>query len=516
MARRIALLECSAEIWQRAAASLPNHSVEVVYWSAARAPSEEIRALFPNCFFQRSSFAKRGAPVLEDAPEDGFDDACEAVWRNEYQTVLSQMERFDLYSRDFSTLERGRLFRRYLLVWSRFLSELKPDLLVFPVVPHVAYDYVAFRLAQEKGIQTLFFQPVTVLGPFYSHRSKELREPRSVPVLGRFEELESSVSTPNPIYGSEDLELYDLFSSTDDESIPESERFWNGPSDFASRVARFARIASRAVPLSGKYFKLDPDDFAFKRKGSPFLWTSSRKYPVIVRLWHVILSALDSYSLKRFYESVAVGSLTGLDSESCVYLPLSYQPELSSNPIAGVYENQELFVQAVLAALPSGWKLIVKEHPSQFDPRRQASPLRSRDWYRELVADARVVMVSAKFRSVELIRRSRATVCLSGTSAIEAVCNGVPALVFAFTWFSGLTGVKKISSYRELSTTLQSIEKVTPASRIEVARFFAAVRAANVKVFLDQTSFSSTFEQNLHEASEALVASLVASLQRPR
>ena len=51
-----------------------------------------------------------------------------------------------------------------------------------------------------------------------------------------------------------------------------------------------------------------------------------------------------------------------------VYVPLHLQPERSTNPLGGVFDEQYLMVGMISSELPSGWRIYVKEHPSQFAP----------------------------------------------------------------------------------------------------------------------------------------------------
>jgi len=109
-----------------------------------------------------------------------------------------------------------------------------------------------------------------------------------------------------------------------------------------------------------------------------------------------------------------------LPQKGFIYYPLHMQPEASSMPLAGIYADQQVVVEAISNALPRGLKLVVKEHPLQFTTSDKLS-FRSVAFYSSLKSLDNVVLAHHKAPAAPLIRNCLAAVTLTGTTALEAL-----------------------------------------------------------------------------------------------
>jgi len=140
--------------------------------------------------------------------------------------------------------------------------------------------------------------------------------------------------------------------------------------------------------------------------------------------------------LKAKYESLTED--IDLD-QAYIYFPLHLQPELTSQPEAGYFEDQYLALETLLQALPEDTFVYVKENPRQFDINiNTLSAMHFRDTYDYdlFTKDPRVKFVPQSIKSEELIEKAQITVTLTGTAGWEALELGKPCITFGSPWYS--------------------------------------------------------------------------------
>jgi hypothetical protein len=139
-----------------------------------------------------------------------------------------------------------------------------------------------------------------------------------------------------------------------------------------------------------------------------------------------------------------------------VVLFLNWQPEATSLPAGFGYAQQLAAVISIVAALPEGVRLLVREHPSTFtnmaDP-RQRNPW----WYEQIISVQNVQLVSMEIDPYTLIDQALATITITGTVAFESVIRGSPAVVMGCGPLSHipLNGVHRFENISALRQFLQ-------------------------------------------------------------
>ena len=83
----------------------------------------------------------------------------------------------------------------------------------------------------------------------------------------------------------------------------------------------------------------------------------------------------------------------------------------------------------------------------------------------------------------ELIEKSSAVITISGTTGLEAVVHGKPAIVFADVIYDSISSVHRVKEIEKLPELIKQclIEKVDME---EVTKFFNKVLKKNLKLFL--------------------------------
>ena len=209
----------------------------------------------------------------------------------------------------------------------------------------------------------------------------------------------------------------------------------------------------RFIKYPSRWFKLS--DYSGT---NPF-----RLFPLLV----FIVSRLRNNSLK-----VQLKKFTDLEAaignESFVYYPLHYEPERTTNPDGGIYQDQLINIILLRKYLPRSVKIVVKEHPAQFMRARTGYRGRSPLFYRQLKNISGLILLSPNARSDALIERSIAVATISGTVGFEASCTKKKCILFGETWFRGMPNCY---SFDQLPSFTEFVEYEV-SERPEIEEYF--------------------------------------------
>lgn len=139
---------------------------------------------------------------------------------------------------------------------------------------------------------------------------------------------------------------------------------------------------------------------------------------------------------------------------------LHVQPELTVEEMAFHYQDQVATIRSLMAMLPPDLPLVVKEHKPMVGRRPSA-------FYAELAHLPGVVLASSAVSSRAMLKGgAQILFTLTGTSAIEAVANGVRAVMLGDVFINSFPGVYHPSSLVELEARLTEWESLpTPRER---------------------------------------------------
>lgn len=479
---RIALFEASSPIWPKVLEALAPHGFEVVYWTGASDSEKEVNK-YSACIFQSQRDARLGKPFTGTDNSAHFNGVSETVWTAGHQTVLKQMDRFGLYADDFGLSEREALFLKYLSTWGEFFEGNNVDLLVFPTPPHAGYDYVAYLLGKAMGMPIIVFNGVTVLAPYVQLNVKENLQARAL-ASGAIDEwlLTAGTELPKPlglselpkVQGPEEiLQLYqsDMAAHRQVQTgSAGSELTFQSLKALIRVLVKIAAGLSSAIPL-------------FKERGKLLEHSFSGRTGKMRFSFSVLQQAARAVFVKLHYERIV--HRQPVSGASTIYLPLSYQPEVVSNPLGGVYENMELLIRQILSAMPAGYLLLVREHPGQFLPGRQVAQIRQKDWYDRISKLPSVRLVSTNRDPLDLIDQARITISAGGTSLIQAVFRGKPAVLVGSAWFETMPGIYNVRSFHEMSRHLGNLDGLKSASDSELINFLRRVETGALGAMVD-------------------------------
>jgi hypothetical protein len=190
-----------------------------------------------------------------------------------------------------------------------------------------------------------------------------------------------------------------------------------------------------------------------------------------------------------------------------IYIPLHYQPEMTTSPMAKEYVSQDLVISILDYYLPNDITIFVKEHPVQTQIGRNSlsyckfkillkfikgcikrifkviiNPkiiltlkkeistyisdfLFSNNKNKILLSayniktnNARIKFIKSNIDSQELISNSIAVATCTGTAAIEALIKEKPVLIFGNYFYDCAPGVKKIKNNEDMKNAYEFIQ----------------------------------------------------------
>lgn len=136
----------------------------------------------------------------------------------------------------------------------------------------------------------------------------------------------------------------------------------------------------------------------------------------------------------RFLRREPMESLSGFPF---VFLGLHKQPESSIDVLGRYYEDQLRNIENLWRVLPSGWRLVVKEHTNAIGDRPRA-------FYRALGRLPGVVLIDERTDSHTLATHAALVATVTGTVAYEAALLGRQSITLAPTFFNRLEGCRHI------------------------------------------------------------------------
>jgi Capsule polysaccharide biosynthesis protein len=528
-------------------------------WEPAYIVSTSARELvkhhFPAAIYQESPDARycRPVPELPDIKAPAIiDQPLAETMAYAGVTALKQMDRMELLG-GFPLHERIQHFHRVATYWSAVLERLRPDVILSITAPHVVYDYVAYMLARQRGIRTVLFEYVTTEGLLMAIDKFEDGLP---PLITEYRRLLAN-PRPQPAALSERMEAYwQRLKGSYDQAAPALALMLWARAEARRMAAKQAEDVSQAATLQPAPRVAPPMQF-FSHLGAALKQSPSNPFQFLRAVFDAARQTLQpppplavplarpepppvdgAYNghfydlapkdlaqasaeyrrshgekMKRRYDELAVSpDLT----RPYIYVALHMQPERSTNPNGGVFDNQDVMIGMIAAALPAGWCVYVKEHPSQYLDGVRVERGRWGNFYDAIVAHPNVALVPSATPSFELIDNARAVASVTGTSSWEAIARGLPALVFGEAWYKGCEGAHTVRTAKDCRQALARIAAGERPDPEKVRLFLQAVDNTAFTGYLDddEKSLVSVAEaDNIARLAHAIAECYEASLR---
>lgn len=417
---------------------------EIVYWVGEK----EAAHLTPaTCVFHDhyDAWDAKRAQTLKAAEIPPADPTLVASMYSTESLILTMMnKRYDRAPVD----ERKHIYYTMLAYWNYVLERVRPDAIIYNTVPHSVYSNIAYDLAKKRGIETLMFEETWVAGRlmFYRdfwHGSSRVRAAVESARRGNVE-----LSDLNP----ELREYYERQTHPKSAKTPWYMQRQRSIGAGFGLWAHRARVAFRAPHL-----------------------IFSRAFGLFMRSLRV--------DLRSEYEAVVQRPDL---SRPYIYFPLSFQPERTTSPQGGIFHDQVLAVETLAAALPEGWEIYVKEHPSQWWLRGKTrfSSARYSGYYARLAEIPRVRIVPIHIDTLSLTDNAKLVATITGTAGWEALIWGKHALVFGIPWYRDCPGILTVSNVADCKKALAFAEKSEGVPAESVLAFLKALGEHGTRAYL--------------------------------
>jgi hypothetical protein len=444
------------------------HDIEPLLCTSSHLHEKAILEAFPAVRFLHGGDAKMGRwPEAliwcEHAP---FDAACQHVWDTWHHLIFDMLRRWD-YSSDYSQLEMSQDFYEQLIAWNHLLLTLKPDFVFLWEPPHVQYSLMLYALAKYHGIQIICI--TRTQGAFClvsddftggTQWSNGLR-------FAGWEQQSGFRTTAEQLHE----ELITAIRQATNRSYAEGMPWWQRSYlQFKSGSIDFAFLRKMWRMLRGHLKR----DLKRLRKGHDKETHSPVQgiYPHKERGQRVKdsfigrfawfrygLCAVRNYLATMRHENAYRASIsTELSSgKKYVLVCFSFQPELTTNPLGGIFMHQWLMANLVAHSVPEDCEVWIKEHPGQFVSLGGTSSYRNKFYYDLIRRLPRVRMVPLHADQFELIDNSIAIATTTGTVGFEALARGKPALIFGDVWYERCIGAWRIHNLNDCRIALANI-----------------------------------------------------------
>ena len=368
--------------------------------------------------------------------------------------------------------ERKHIYYAQLGYWSRVVDDLKPDFIVFSLIPHTLYNSTLYEIARARGIPTLCFEDTwvtrhTLMYDDFRKGSDGIRR-----------ELFALANTPISV---SDLPV-DL------------QTYW---SEQTTQHARTQPVYMTYQQNRGEGWGLFQHRLRVARKALQ----DGKLLNLLIRR----VRRLGKKNLSIEYAEVVQKTDWSLPF---VYFPLGTQPERTASPQGGIYADQILAAETLAAALPEGSELWIKEHPSQWWLHSENySSARYPGYYHRLAKIPKVRIVPIQTDTFELTERSKTTAVMTGTAGWEALLRSKRPLVFGSPWFVDCPGVLRVDSVESSREAFATFQKDPLVSKEDVLRFLKALDVSSIHASLETTLKprpTHEEEENMRRIAEAM------------
>jgi hypothetical protein len=507
---------CFADPWLQVAKVLEEeHGFEPVYWIGYEMDDSEklIPASFPNAIYQ---------PVF-DAYKGIFPDRISKHYAQAHINInfikdcatyelqaLKMMDRMDPDCRSFSFSERQRHHRNLIKNWTTCINTLKPELVISATVPHRVYDYVLYLLCRYSRIPFIMFEHTAFPG-----RIIPLRDIYSIGQSIKTDCNEILKSKPNAEIlkanlASDILEGYQNVQKDYEWGKPaymESNEFQHKQSSNAVWLAK--KVMSEMFHSPAKYFGRK----GFLLNGFPTYFKRKNKSIETSRL-NIIQYSINknkTNKLKRilanYYDS---RTKKPAFNKPYIFLPLHYQPEMTSNPSGDIFADQSLCIEALVKNIPENWEIYVKEHPAQFQSHGEGQTSRLKEFYDDLLKFPSIRLMPIATDSFKLISYAMAVATITGTVGWEAMVRRKPVLVFGLSWYENYTGVLKINNEEAADKIYDFIQDFS-FDEIKLLSYLAALERNSIRAYYFR-GLKDKMNQPEKECIDNLVASIIRNI----
>lgn len=505
MAKNIFIIDFSTPILRDVALRLQSTGVQISYWQGYRdyfRSISEDKAHFPDTIFHYIADTLRNIPP-QDVDTAHFEPPSRELLEQlgAYSAhILFLIERADYVGWPLS--QKRNLYYQYVQFWQGMLKKFQPDAILFADVPHDGANYVLYALAKIFNIKTIITDQIgvenrTLIIEDYQVASTKLRDQYEENKNYRLEDLSSDLQQ---YYNAHTKLVADATPAYQKRALQRKAPF-RTPT-LATIIKHILRLSIFRVTYS--YLRM-----LFIKNEEQTLDTSMRgwRYQRIISRW-IKLNRL----LQKEYTSKQVMPDF---KKKFIYIPLNVQPERTTCPTAGVFDDQLLLIKTVAHSLPDDWVIYVKENPNQLRPVNIFSHIyRYQGYYEEITKLKNVCLVPTAVSTYDLINGAQAVATTTGTAGWEAILRSKPTLVFGSVWYMYCEGAWRVSDTVSCQKAINAIIDGFRPARQKVLNYLVALDKNSIRARHFRTLYykEDNYEKNDYISPEENINNLSLAL----
>jgi len=449
-------------------------SWEPVFFLTKRENENEISDHFPQAVLHNYIDSVKGVfPVNAKLNLEFYPELIEKL-ENSILTACSMLDRNDSNSSSFSFSERLLFCHNLISKWASILNQSDIQVIVFEEEPHQASDYLLYKVAKALGIKTiLFVRTISNLGiiPTYDFEKVGVKFKNTLN-----QNLSSSLKWESTDLSNKNLEAYlSKLRGNYDQVL--KEHLW----DQTDSVKNYSKKKKHYYTLI-KYFLSKnvfnvffqtKENFESDQKEKNKSFSESRMaYSRFVL--YKIKTIFTKWNLYKYY--IKISLRPDLKNEKYVLCALQYQPEKSTCPLGGMFNDQILMIKYLRKYLPKEVKIFVKEHPSQFvyNYSRYGEYFRNKNYYKRIVEIENTFLLDLSCNIFDCIDNSDFVASVTGTICWEAVNRSKKAICFGDSWMNGCEGIQTVKNNNDLKRAIEYVSNEKNSVNINKISLFAS------------------------------------------
>jgi len=306
-----------------------------------------------------------------------------------------QINRF--YKGELTFYEKQTLYYNHLRYWSWYLRANKIKLVLYlDNAPHFGYDYIIYQLAKVLDIKVILdaYTAIVDYKIFISDYSTNFG-----PIKTEINNISDHTKFSDSNIEKEYLRLIQT-----DQTQKKMPAYMYAP------PRKFPTSKQTLIKRTIEYLSFDGLDYLFRLR-------RNRKF---------------ESSLSKFYNA---NTHIPVYTEKYIYIPLHFQPEMTSSPLGYRFANQLLQIQYLSYYSPNNYYLYIKEHP------KQELIYKGFDFYNELLKIPKVKLIDRSISNYELTKNCVAISSLVGTAGWEGLFFNKPFIMFGNHFYKVASGV---------------------------------------------------------------------------
>lgn len=421
---------------------------DILYWVRMEKVFTMDKSRFPRTIFHDYDAALDGkaAPGVDATAFEPLSKELILAFSRYEAEILTMMEkRYELWA----VPQRKDFYYDLLRYWYGVLTTMKPDVILYPDVPHEVYNFVIYAVAKYLNIRTILFENIL-----------------------KYDQL---MSFSDYRHGN------DVLAAEAQRGFPDAVTVEQlRPATRAYYLEEYKEKNVAPKYMGG--FRYEHTGLRKIIRHTKAMWPFVKDGSIFERATRYFFKLFKKNIAHEYAECLGVADL----SKKYVYLALHYQPERTTSPQGDVYVDQLLVVKTVAAALPKDWVLYVKEHPVQWLPHGKSfTPYRYAGFYKAIAALDRVHLIPQSTNTFDLTKHAQAVATTTGIPGLEAVLRGIPAIVFGYAYYMHCPGVFRVSSVAECRAAFEKIQAGHTFSRQAVLNYFGVLDRVSVMGYFD-------------------------------